>query len=514
MLSESAGQPTALLLAPNGRDAALAAQGLQSADLPCIICSSAEEMIEKIRCGAAPAVIVSGALSHKRAAALEAVLTDQPVWSAPPLILVAGPGSLPKHLHNLVARQNTTLLHRPLKMATFITTTRTALQNRLRQYEIQDLLHRLEDRARHLKRLASELTEAEERERQRLAEILHDNLQQMLIGAKLRVAGLPKQPSHDQFDKAVEALSVLLEQAVEQARSLSHDLYPAMLRQHGLPAGLQWLAEHMRQLNGLKVTVDADPDADPSDAWIRTFLYRSAQELLLNVIKHAGVTEAHMRLALEHDRAVLCVQDRGVGLGSEVRLGNAAGLGLLSIRERASLLGGQFEICSNKGMGSTFTLAVPLERVVPPTVSPEPGEAVTQSAPASTGCEAGNSGRRLRIMLVDDHRMMRSGLRSLLELEQDLEIIGEADDGIQALELVERLWPDLILMDVSMPRMDGIEATRRIKTRHPSIRVIGLSMFDNEQTAKQMRDAGAERYLPKTGPAKELLAALRPGSAR
>lgn len=498
-----------LLLAPTGRDAALSAEALRRANLPCVVCSTAENLIGQVCRGAGPAVIVIEALHPEQAAALEAALVDQPAWSDLPLILVAGSASVPKHLHALVARPNTTLLHRPLKVATFITTIRAAVQNRLRQYEVRDLLRRLEDRARQLQRLALELTEIEARERQRLADILHNDLQQILVGAKLRVAGLSKQATHNQLHKAIATLSELLEQAIDRSRSLSHEFNPPMLRRHGLSAGLQWLAKRMHQLHELQVTVDVDPDANPRGDWICTFLYRSAQELLFNVVKHAGVAEAHMSLTLEHGCVVLRVQDRGRGVDPKVLQGDATGLGLLSIQERANLFGGRFEIRSHEGVGSTFTLALPLEQTAQSTVLPETGEAAMQLISVRRDDECRNDTPRLQILLVDDHCMMRSGLRSLLEVEQDLEVIGEANDGAQAAELAARLQPDLILMDVSMPRMDGIKATQLVKARHPAIRVIGLSMLDDEQSASKMRAAGAERYLPKSGPAEDLLAAVR-----
>lgn len=497
-----------LVLAPTGRDAALSVQELRRADLPSIACPTAEDLIANVRRGAGPVVIVAEAINPDRAAALEAVLADEPAWSDLPVILVAGPASIPRHLRALVARRNTTLLHRPLKVATFVTTSQAALQNRLRQYEVRNLLRQLEDRAQQLQQLALELTETEERERQRLAEILHDDLQQILVGAKLQTAGLPKQADRGRLKQAVTGLSSLLEQAIEQARGLSHELRSPILQQHGLPAAIQSLAKRMHELYAMQVAVDVDPAADPLDDRVRTFLYRSAQELLLNVIKHAGVVEANVNLAAKHGRVVLRVHDRGRGIDPAVVKGDAAGSGLLTIRERADLLGGRFEVHGSTGEGAAFTLDLPLEQEASPEVASEGGEAVAQP---SIG---GEVAPRLRIMLTDDHRVMRSGLRSMLELEQDLEVVGEADDGVEAVNLAERVRPDLILMDLSMPRMDGIEATQRIKARHPAIRVIGLSMFNDDQSAMKMREAGAENYLPKAGPAEELLDAVRSSNGR
>ena len=87
----------------------------------------------------------------------------------------------------------------------------------------------------------------------------------------------------------------------------------------------------------------------------------------------------------------------------------------------------------------------------------------------------------IRILLVDDQRLMREGLRILLELESDLEIVGEAQDGGAGLEAYEKLQPDVVLMDVRMPGMDGVEATWRLRERWPDARVIILTTFDDDE---------------------------------
>lgn len=498
-----------LILAPVGRDATLAREMLRRAQVPCLICQTPASLIERVRGGSGPAVIVAEALDAERAAELQAVLEQHPKWSDLPLIIVAGRRVPPAHLRQMLERRNTTLLHRPLKVPTFVTAVRAALQGRLRQYEVRDLLKQLEGRAHQLQRLALQLTQSEERERQRLAQVLHDDLQQILVGAKFHVALLTKRARENHLAEAATDLTDLLEQAIEKSRNLSHELSPPTLAHHGLVASLEWLATRKQQLHGLNVTVEATPEAEPGDSRIRVFLYRCAQELLLNVVKHSGVNDATLRLSVNDGDLILRVQDEGRGYdpteaSSMERMG---GVGLLSIRERADLLGGRFEVQATKDVGSTFTLIMPRDRETG-------GSTSTAGASASDGVERSVNGSgadvspRMRIVLVDDHRVMRSGLRSLLEEEEGLEIVAEANDGLEAVDLAEQLHPDLILMDVSMPRMDGIEATRRIKTRQPTIRIIGLSMFDDEATAARMRKAGAERSLSKTGPREAMLHAV------
>jgi two-component system response regulator NreC len=112
------------------------------------------------------------------------------------------------------------------------------------------------------------------------------------------------------------------------------------------------------------------------------------------------------------------------------------------------------------------------------------------------------------VLLVDDHEVMREGLASLLGEQKDIEIVGQASNGREAVELAWRLRPDVVVMDAAMPLMAGEEATRRIKRHLPQTRVVALSMFEEAQVAERMRRAGAEACLLKTTAVEELLAAL------
>jgi CheY-like chemotaxis protein len=136
--------------------------------------------------------------------------------------------------------------------------------------------------------------------------------------------------------------------------------------------------------------------------------------------------------------------------------------------------------------------------------APEASRPAPQEQPLSVRDDV-----RWRVLLVDDHRLMREGLQALLEEETDIEVVGQAGNGVEAVQKADVLRPDVVVMDVLMPVMDGVEAARQIRAQHPEIRIIGLSMFDEADMARKMLQAGASTYLPKAGPAKELLAAIR-----
>jgi two-component system nitrate/nitrite response regulator NarL len=115
----------------------------------------------------------------------------------------------------------------------------------------------------------------------------------------------------------------------------------------------------------------------------------------------------------------------------------------------------------------------------------------------------------IRVLIVDDHPMMREGLTLLLSRQPDMSIVGHAADGAQAVEMTRQLRPRVVLMDISMPRLSGIEASRIICRENPNVRVIGLSLHEDAERQRAMLEAGAVRYLSKTRASEDLVAAIR-----
>lgn len=383
---------------------------------------------------------------------------------------------------------------------------RDELEERVRERTAE-----LENRARQLVRLTTELTTAEQRERRRLAEILHDHLQQLLVAARMQIEQLreeeaPLSESRSPLNTVYETLN----EAIASTRSLTQDLSPPVLYRGGLPAALKWLARDLEQKQKLNVRIhSADAVGDLPEA-LNVFLFTAARELLFNVVKHAGTPEAVVRLGREGHSVVMEISDDGRGFDvSDLQSGtDSSGFGLFSIRERIEFLDGEMTADSHPGGGSRFTVRVPLVDRKEFTGSPK--AATRRLGPADETVDAAADRlTEIRVLLVDDHRVMREGLMTLLQGQDGLEVIGQADNGQHAIECVERLEPDVVTMDVSMPVMDGIEATRVIKQRWPKIRIIGLSMFEESELAAKMREAGADVYLSKTGPSGQLLKAIR-----
>ena len=116
---------------------------------------------------------------------------------------------------------------------------------------------------------------------------------------------------------------------------------------------------------------------------------------------------------------------------------------------------------------------------------------------------------QIRLLLADDHAVVRSGLRMLLQAQPDMIIVGEAETGQEAIHRVAELSPDVVLMDIEMPGMNGIEATRRIKANAPAAAVLALTMYEDDQYFFEMLRAGASGYVPKRAAPDELVSAIR-----
>lgn len=115
----------------------------------------------------------------------------------------------------------------------------------------------------------------------------------------------------------------------------------------------------------------------------------------------------------------------------------------------------------------------------------------------------------IRVVLADDHSVVRKGVREFLEEEPDIEVIGEASDGQQAVDLAVQLQPDVIVMDIKMPLLSGVDATRRIRSTAPGVRVLALTAFDDDPYVFGLLEAGASGYVLKTAESAELVRAIR-----
>jgi len=400
---------------------------------------------------------------------------------------------------------------RPVRMVgvNFDVTERRRTEERLRSFT-QELEARVAERTleltllhARLRALSTELNLTEQRERKRLATDLHDYLTQLLALVCMKLGQIKRLMPQAAQSEITQTESVVNE-ALIYTRTLVAQLSPPVLHEFGLPVALRWLAEQMiRQELSVEVRQSV-PDSVPLPEDQSVLLFQSVRELLINIRKHAETHQAMMTIEQSHGDLCITVRDEGIGADLAAATANqpsasSSKFGLFSIRERMLAIGGRLEINSSPGRGMTACLILPLTDVPgADEISYEPIEAKT------TGESRVQPETRIRLILVDDHQMIREGLRGLLHAHEDLTIVGEACDGEEALSLTDKLRPDCVIMDVNMPRMDGIEATRRLKAAFGGTAVIGISVNASREVEGAMRRAGVDHFLSKEAPIEQI----------
>lgn len=372
----------------------------------------------------------------------------------------------------------------------------------------------LKQQAGQMRKIAEELTYAEQRERQRLAKLLHDHLQQLLVASKfnlelvrtqIRAANLPSKlnPAAELCDKTDQ----LLAQSLVTSRSLAVELSPPVLQEGSLEAALHWLARRMREMHGLTVDFITSGPAIALPDNIRLSLFEITRELLLNVVKHSGADAAQVTLTRTEGKIRIVVADLGRGFDlSQLEAENGAGsYGMLTARHRISWMQGDLNIQSAPGLGCRVEISVPVAWEIQ---APSPSTGTVEKPPLAEP-ERLRDDPRIRVLVADDHHVLRDGLTHIILLEPGMLVVGEAANGREAVELARQVHPDVIIMDINMPEMNGIEATRQITSENPHVHVIGLSMHGQTDMIHAICQAGADSYLSKGCSSHELISAIR-----
>jgi CheY-like chemotaxis protein len=295
-----------------------------------------------------------------------------------------------------------------------------------------------------------------------------------------------------------------LQQCLQSTRTVMAQLSPSVLHDLGFVAGIKWLAKEMRQHD---LNVDVSLLAEEQPTFVEhhgDMLFQCVRELLINVRKHARVQSASVTIEKRTPNAwVVVIEDRGIGFDLTAVKHRSPGeqFGLLSIQERMEAIGGWCVITSAPDRGTKVELGL--------LVSISPGGMQRRlSDRKTTPILAPGGTTRTRLLLVDDHAMIRQGLRNILEGYPDLEVVAEAADGEEALTQAHMHQPNIIIMDLNLPGLSGIEATRLIKKAHPQIVIIGLSVQSTPDREEALLGAGAVALLTKEQAAEDLYAVI------
>ena len=257
----------------------------------------------------------------------------------------------------------------------------------------------------------------------------------------------------------------------------------------GLSSALRWLAKGFSERSGIEIEtgIAEMSEALPQEAAIA--LFRISQEALANIHRHSRSSWARIALHRTGRQVRLEIADRGCGFkrSEQAEDEQAVGVGISGMRLRLEQLGGRLKIKSGRS-GTRVIATLALDR------------------------EASQRRRRagvmLRLLLADDHDIVRRGMKELLEEQVGWSVCAEAADGRAAVELALAQRPHVAILDLSMPELNGLEATRRIKEALPETEVLVFSMHDSEELIRDVLAAGARGYLLKSDASRQLVAAV------
>lgn len=357
-LDDSASPESRVLLWTPGAAESLC-QALHAIGLRSEACPSIDALCHAVEAGVGVVVLDADRLTAADCRCLQQTLAGQPSWSDLPLILLT---TRPDARIASQARDrdgaswNALELFRATPANAVAVATQFALRARQWQYALRDQ--------------AAETVQVEQRERQRLAHLLHDHLQQLLVAARIKVSAIDRRQERADFRDAFREADELLGQALEVSRTLAVELCPPQLHEAGLVGALEWLARHAQQRHGMRVDVDIEPELkipfaelDASQCDLTAVVFQTVRELLFNVVKHAHVDEA--RILLHHgtaDTICITVADDGAGFDPAIlqrQPASGCGFGLPNFRRRLQSVGARLEIASVLGHGTRATVTIP-----------------------------------------------------------------------------------------------------------------------------------------------------------
>ncbi len=353
-----------------------------------------------------------------------------------------------------------------------------------------------------------------------MARELHDEFGQiltaitMLLGRVKRRAGAGME--EEPLVRDLDEVHGIAQQTLERIRTQSRLLHPVILDDFGVEQALAWYVDQFSRQHGLPATFSTSGvGIVPPD--IAIHIYRIVQEALGNASRHARASHAWVRLTQAQGILTLEVEDDGRGL-PQWRGEAPAGAGGVG-RDRRHW---HDQHARTHRTGRRRADARPRRRRRPADPLRHPAEACLEHAvrivappirtivdPIPMSKAGQPPAHAIRVVLVDDHALVRQGFRRILEDEEDILVVGEAGDGAETLNVLRAQQPDVVVLDMSMPEMNGLQVTREILKQFPGTRILILSMYSDEQYVRNAIDAGAHGYILKGSNGPDMVRAVR-----
>jgi PAS domain S-box-containing protein len=365
-----------------------------------------------------------------------------------------------------------------------------------------------------LRQLSGRLLQLQDDERRHIARDLHDITGQKLAFQSIVLSQLFTAATDAATKSALKECQQLTSQVGEEIRTLSYLLHPPLLDELGLSSAVHWYTQGFEKRTGIHVEVDIPRDFLRLPADVETTLFRVIQESLTNVHRYAESAKAFIRVARVGDEVNLEIGDYGKGIRAELLKSsrNAVaplGVGIQGMKERMRQLSGRLEVTSSPNKGTVVTAVLPIREQRTETVPAPDHPGIDESSNSSGETQEAAEGVRRRILIADDHEVLRRGIRTMIESEKDWEVCGEAIDGKEVVDKATALNPDLIILDINMPVLNGVAAVRQILRNRPQTKILVFSVHDSEQTVRETLSAGAHGYLSKAKAGQELVQVVK-----
>ena len=374
--------------------------------------------------------------------------------------------------------------------------------------EIVDANEALRVTETSLRQLSARLLQLQDEERRRIARDLHDVTGQkvavlsMSLDRLARLMGQSKPETQESIKESREVVG----QIGEEIRTLSYILHPPLLDECGLASAVHWYAEGFQKRSGIKLEVAVDADVPRLSIDAETTLFRVVQESLTNVHRYSGSSAAKIRISQDSGAVQLEIIDYGQGIktgAARAKLDGPAplGVGIPGMRERLHQLGGSLSVDFGTN-GTRVAATLPIKK------AGEEFEDGESRSSLSFALRSAQDARR-RILIADDHELMRRGLRGLIESHDEWAVCGEAVEGREVVRKSAELEPDLVIMDVNLPGLSGIEAAVQIRQEREAARILFFTVHDSDEVVREIIGAGAHGYVSKSRASQDLVEAVR-----